>query len=713
MPAIRIDRFGGIAPARDRRNLPAGGAQIAENCRFDGGDLRPLRGDVSDSPMGNDLGNLFFYRRGDASRYIAFGRDLEVTAERSPTPDDTHQRYYWCIAGEGVFAIADPLNPSPAGVANSTGSGPGFRQFAGYRLGIPSPTNDPSASVQQDVASVGWGTSNAITAISNTNPGTFSTADPHGFEDGQRVRLRVDPGYDGSSAGGGGGGSTPPPDGESEPTSDWQNLNGREAIVAAVQSNQFDLTGINLASFATITSEQRASLSIERIIRDSDKEARSYLWTYVSQFGEEGPPSPASNVVDVLQDGTVSVSISDVEHNLATMGGARQNVDRIRVYRRVSGSQGGGTWLLVGDLGFSGATPTDGLTWASSPNNSNPAGAWQGQFVDSVPSVSLGEPLPSERWFPPPNGLRGIKMMPNGFLVGWKENTLYASEPYLPHAWNPDYSRTIEDDIVGCETFAATLVVGTRSRPYLVTGADPSALQVRKTELDAPLLSSRGIVDAGTGVLFCTADGLAWVSGGGARMLTQRLFDRGTWADVIQARPIGVFHDQRALFFGPGEQALLVDMNAGEPQFSIVTDLDMSAATPADRDLAIIVRQSGTYSLRQIFNASTVTNRTLRWRSGMFAMTKPCNLAVGQVYADSYPVTVQVRRIDPNSYPDPVAGQPDLDGFTVQTYNVQGPEPFRMQADYLSREFEIEIQSDTRVQYAVFSTSLDELRQLP
>lgn len=47
MTAIKIDRFGGLAPSVDPRNLPPEGAQVAENLDLRFGDFRPVRGPSS------------------------------------------------------------------------------------------------------------------------------------------------------------------------------------------------------------------------------------------------------------------------------------------------------------------------------------------------------------------------------------------------------------------------------------------------------------------------------------------------------------------------------------------------------------------------------------------------------------------------------------------------------------------------------------------
>lgn len=719
MPRIRIKDFYGIAPRYNRRDLPIGAAQEAINCRFDSGDLAPFPGFVTEAgsllgTSGSDIGNLFWYRFGDLSRFIAFGSDFEMTAARSPVPEDTHRRYYWCIREEGARAIslADFENPTPNGLP--TGSGASYRDFQGYRLGIPAPSNVPVLSGNDSLNSVGFGTNNTITSITRTNPVTVNTENAPGFEEGQRVRISIDPDLplpdddsgDGGVPPGSGGGNENPEIGQI-----WA-LDGLEGIIANVGPNSFDISGINTAPFDEFADEDIGALTVTRYTVDSDLESRAYVFTYVSQFDEEGPPSPASNIVDILEDGSVLLDIGDIEHDLDSHGGTRDYIDRIRIYRIAAGTTGA-AYLLVGTLYFDGnPSPDSDVEWVSAPTTNNPSLAWSATISDSIPSISLGEPIPSSRWYPPPNDLWGILQLPNGIMAGWKNNTVYFSDSYLPHAWNPDNTLTLLDDVVGAESYGNVMVIGTVGRPYLVTGIDPSSMRDQRLEMHAPLINRRAIVDAGSGVMYVADNGLVWIGSGGPRYMTFERFKKEDWIGFVINHKQAVFLDRWMILYSPGLQPICFTVTGtGSVECSLL-DIDISAATRRDNSLAMVLKQSlpgNTYRQVRLFSEDE-TNLPAYWKSGLLYSRTPLNFSTCQVFAENYPVTMTFKYINPTSYQSPVSGQPDLDVLSEKQYVVQGPEPFRMESGYLTREFEVVFETQYRIQEIVLSTSMDELK---
>lgn len=735
MPTIRVDKFQGLAPRFDRRQIPVGAAQIALDLRFDAGDLKPFLtlhnpGLPNLGVTGANIGNLFYFENDGVGRFISFGDAMHVTAARSPVPNDQFVRWYWNIRGgpdsQGMFAIslADQSLPAPNG--SPTGAGSNYRDFAGYRAGIPAPQEKPEAAADEVAQpAVGDGTDKAIVSISLTNPATVNLDSEPPFTSGQRVRLRVNPAYPRPGEDDGGDGP-PPEDPQPEPgDGDGQvwSLDGLEAVVSNVGPSSFDLTGINLGGFSEFTENDLEALNIQRILVDQDLESRAYVWTYVSEFDEEGPPSPASNVIDVEKDGQARIQIGDTAYSLAN-GGTRDNVNRIRIYRTVAGETAT-LYVLVGTLPFSGGASDDSdVRWAEGdgspptpgsgpPTTSNPALAWSATVVDPVPSVDLGEPLPSEGWFPPPTDLWGILQLPNGVMAGWKGSTVYFSEPYLPHAWDPDNTLTLTEDVVGAQSFGATMVVGTIGRPYIIQGMDPASMRAQKLPDHAPLLNPRAIADAGVGVIYAADNGLVLVGPGGARILTRK-WSKETWLPVAQARGRLEFFDGYAILYGPNQTPLILSM-VGEDAEASLSANNFSAMTRRRNSLAVVTQQPVTgqpFRLVRYFNEGS--QRTLAtFRSGLVTFRRPCNAAVGQVLADGYPLTLTVRAIRPPSYPEPPAGQPDLETLNTMTYTVDGPEPFRLVAGYVSREYEIQIQSQHRVQSVVLATSMDEVRQQP
>lgn len=706
MTTIRISEFHGLRPKLDRRRLPAGWSEIAENVRFDTGDLQPILEPASAFTITGDIGNFYHYvdESVGGSKFIAFGRNHEVLFARSPEPEDTHKRFYWNLKNPalsddqvGLFMVSDPIAE-----VMTLGAGADFQQFANKRrVGIPAPAVAPVASDITSLQSVAFG---GVASIARTSPIQINTSANQPFKDGQRVKILVNRNLRSAMIGNDG----VPPDPGAEPGTEtigqvWA-LNGMTGIVSESNASSFKITGISAASFEPFDSEDIAAVSVERDITDQEMQDRFYVFTYVSEYGEEGPPSPPSNILRVFDEGTVSLDVTDSQHVFANSGGSRAGVNRIRVYRGTAGTNSTPE-MFVGELPFA-ATGDDGdLAWVSGPGGSVEL-SWSGEIVDDVRHIDDGRPLQTHRWFPPPKRLNGIHMMPNGFMVGWKGNTLYFSEPYLPHAWNDDYKRTTEDDIVGVQSYGNTLVIGTRGRPYIARGSDPASMTISKVDFHAPLLKPRAMVDAGSGVFFPSSHGLIWIGAGGSRNLTKDHYDRRTWAVALDHMDQGVWMNGRALFFSRGLDPLMVDTNGDQLEISYVKGFFIGAAAASGTDLYIVVPLGAEYRTVQRFKADADT-MTAVWQSGLLTAEKACNLAAGQLFADAYPVTLHVR------HANLVTGQPNFGNMVQHTYTVTGPEPFRLHAGYLSREFQIRIETNRRVQQVILSTSMESLRRLP
>jgi len=818
MPRLRISEFHGEFPKLNRRRIPVGGAQKARNVRFDSGDLRPFQQPADETILqAGDIGYIFWYRHQDdaSGLYIAFGDDYLVHGFRSPVPDDQFRRWYWNVSQESMRYISNPKNPSPASAAASVGTGKAFRQFKGIRVGIPAPQITPESLDVTPESAVGHNSQVGITSVARTNPMTVNTAEPHGLKAGWRVRISIDESLP-KPQDDEGDGEGLPEGGEGETSTIGQiwALEGAEGIVSDVTDLQFDITGISATSFQEFDQEDIDALRVERVVTDNEKESRSYVWTYVSQFGEEGPPSKPSNIIDVPKVGAVvEVEIGDTAHNPTVNGGSRDFINRIRLYRSVGGNTDTPS-LFVGELQFSGSSipddavnveaiasqangpftdhivlaleedappeyqvgdsiklratsdpsfqfdttilellnvgpdglpgslmtdltlddiPTsvildppegmyisrgfgvfvDGEVAWTSPPNSVPALAWSAVFNDSVLPINLGRSIKSQGWFPPPNKMLGIALMANGVIAGWRGNSIFFSDRHLPHAWDPDYTITVEDEIIGGQSYGNVLVIGTRSRPYIVTGIDPASMSAKKVEFHAPLIAKEAIVDAGFGVMYMSHDGLVLISGSGPKYLTEGHFTEQEWLKATEGRNRVAFYDGIAFVYGRNRRILVLDAKGGRLEVSEV-ELDIGAATPKEGELAIVENQpaSGQYRTIRLFKKDSTAWMTGTFQSSMVSFRRPVNPAAAQVFSEGYPVTLRLRYVRPSSFPDPESGQPDLDILAEDTYTVDGPEPFWLNDGYLTREFEFEIETGYRVQEVLIATSINELRSV-
>lgn len=190
-------------------------------------------------------------------------------------------------------------------------------------------------------------------------------------------------------------------------------------------------------------------------------EYRTYVYTYVSEYGEEGPPSPPSAEITVDPAGSVTLSVP------AGAPTGSYNITLKRIYRS-SAAAGGANYQFVAEIPL--ATSS---------------------YVDSKNQGDLGEVLPSTDWVAPPTTLRGLRMMANGAAVGFTNKALHLSEPNLPHAWPHEYP--IDAKIVGIGTFGQSVAVLTDTYPYVFSGVDPAAMSSTKLALPQACVSKRSI----------------------------------------------------------------------------------------------------------------------------------------------------------------------------------------------------------------------------
>lgn len=234
-------------------------------------------------------------------------------------------------------------------------------------------------------------------------------------------------------------------------------------------------------------------------------EARSYVYTWVSAYNEEGPPSPAA-LLNGWSNGVWDVKLWTPPDNDR---GVLRNLTGINIYRTVVGSGGTTVFFFVANV---------------------PIGTVD--YKDTIPdnTVALNQQLPSTTWFPPPENLQGIIAMPNGMMAGFAENQIWFCDPFHPHAWPPGFVLTTEFPIVGLGLTNGALVAATATVPYVVQGASPGTMTLTKCGRPNPCSSRGSIVSGDDFVTFHSPNGLIQVSPSGVATNTTDLwFTREQW----------------------------------------------------------------------------------------------------------------------------------------------------------------------------------------
>jgi hypothetical protein len=391
-------------------------------------------------------------------------------------------------------------------------------------------------------------------------------------------------------------------------------------------------------------------------------ESRTYVVTYVSAYGEEGPPSDASAVVALNPNQNVTVSLPGAP-------GGSYNITLKRIYR--SSTVGtSAQFQYVDEIPVAQAT-----------------------YVDSISQGNLGEVLPSEGWVAPPANLKGLRMMANGAAVGFAGRTVYLSEPNMPHAWPHKY--TIDFDIVGIATYGQTVAVLTTAFPFLLQGADPSAMTPTKIEVPQACTSKRGIIETGDGVLYPSPDGYVSL-GTGIDVITKGLFSREQWQAYNPSSMDAYLYNGRIhLLYNNGTRGILIIDASG--QGAVLTTCTYNQYTP----MTAGYYDPTTDTLYLAQNASIMrfdrgSLGLATWRSKRFRLPWQQNMGVGQVRAGTYPVYLRVY----------------ADGTLRIEKTVTSDEPFMLPSGFRALEWEFEIDAGGEVSEVNIATSMAELKQV-
>lgn len=277
-------------------------------------------------------------------------------------------------------------------------------------------------------------------------------------------------------------------------------------------------------------------------------EDRTYVYTFVSAIGEEGPPSDPSSIVQALDGDSVTLTGFDVVPT-----GAR-DINRIRIYR-TNATAVGTEYQFVREVTI------------------NQINADGGLVVDNVANAALENLIQTTTWFPPPADMIGIVSMPNGIMVGFKEKDIFFSEPYQPHAWPPEYDQAVDYEIVGLAPFGNSVAVMTTGNPYVISGSHPRNMNIRPYKINQACLNKESIATSRDRVFYASPDGLVEVGVNGARVATEAFARKEDWAAFEPDSMVGEFHDgQYYGFWGADDTVIPQPTGSVAATGTLVTD---------------------------------------------------------------------------------------------------------------------------------------------
>lgn len=512
---IALRNFTGEIPKLPAHLLPDTAAQLATNCDFAHGDLRPLKGGLKRATFSNTIKSLFTV---DGLRFFSWPR--KVTSFRGPVIDDRFSRMYYMDSGKLFVGLISQ--------ASANGGEPPTK----FRLGVP-PAKKAVASVANTASLAGQGAL-AITASFwyqfNSVRYQEQTVAVTALDALRKFSVEI-------------------------PALNIDEINKANGTVSesTVQVTSESFEGLETRTVKTITPADIDPAAVDAFIKvtlmiggspitqtlkrngsaanfvffGSDVEGRfttegaanilsftygaaaSYVFavTQVNIWGEESEPVLTDTLTFSI-DQQVSIAIT------ADRNPEFQSVNTYRIYQ--STTNGGGfvgkkevTSLLAGnDIGVS-----------FSPFEKN--------------DQTLGT-LTSTEYFLPPENVEHLALLPNGFFAAAVGNDLYFSEPYRPSAW--PYSMNFPHRITGLAVAEQQLLVTTTSFPYLVNGVHPDAVtQQRLPDVQAGF-SSQSISYHNGLLAYASRDGLVAIEGARSTLAySQNLFTREDWRNRYDA----------------------------------------------------------------------------------------------------------------------------------------------------------------------------------
>ena len=436
-----------------------------------------------------------------------------------------------------------------------------------------------------------------------------------------------------------------------------------------------------------------------------------YVFTYVTGFGEEGPPSAATDTIDVTDtqtDGSTNQTVTLT--NLPSAPSPNTNNasgHKMRIYRSNTGSN------------------TTAFQFVGESTN------FGSNFTDSLDGDELGEVIPSTYWIGPPDDnnttypegqMKGLVAMPNGIFAGFAGRRLCFSEPYLPHAWPVSYRITTEDNIVALSMAGNTLLVATEGNPYVVGGVDPSSMQAVRLEAAQACVSKKSMVDMGDYAMYASPDGLVAVAGNQVELVTEQLIDPKDWLSTYNPTTIqGFLHEGTYVGFhsvGTNDRAgFMFDPRRGKNAFTTLTvtsttDPRGGYYDPQDGQLYLIDTTATNRKIQKFQGSNTLS--TLKWKSKKFVTPSPTSMAWVSVTAEGYPFTVSVYAEGTLIYAGTVTESSGTKTLAVSTPNGISNstiyESVMRLPSNVAKEWEVQIESQFNINELCLAESIDEIR---
>lgn len=364
---------------------------------------------------------------------------------------------------------------------------------------------------------------------------------------------------------------------------------------------------------------------------------RTYVYTFIDEYGFESNPSAPTAVVAGASDGSWTVGNLPTSPPSAPVGKVYPTVASMRLYRVLVGDTSGAQYFMVDDLSFGSAT-----------------------YVDTIPDTTVVNNLTLESadYEVPLDTLDGLVAMPGGMLAGFTENTVHFCEVNRPHAWPSGYDLSLQYKVVGLAVWQQSLVALTEGFPSNGTGTSPAAFVFTTIQVPEPCIARGSIVTDISGVYYSSSNGMILLNYYGMQNATDKFISRKQWlTDFDAANIVAARHRSQYLAINGSGEGFILD--AAEARQGAVNLNTFNGAVCVWNDAIT----ASTYIMADkkvyLWDSPTADPLTFRWRSKPFYLAKPVNLGAVLVSSSDEILTDPGAPAEPLLHTD--VGDLDLD----------------------------------------------------
>lgn len=415
-----------------------------------------------------------------------------------------------------------------------------------------------------------------------------------------------------------------------------------------------------------------ASLSSPAPLPNDPAEVRTYVYTFVTDLGEESPPSLASSPITVKADGA-QVLISGLSVPAGIASG--RSIDRFRIYRSAVGSTGGALFRLLTEIPII-----------------------QTSFSDSKGGVELTDELSTASYDAPRLDMRGLGLTAYGVAYGFVGKIVCMSYPFLVYAWPRDFELTTQYDIVAIGHYDSNIVVGTKGSPVIITGIDPiGGMTMTELPIHEACVSKRSMVSMGYAVIYASPNGLVMASSSGARLITSSFFNKDEWNRLNPSSIHAVEHRGKYMFFwrvsDDERGAYLFDPNNLDQGLIRLGIYCIAAFRDSRSDTLYLLQDDGKI---ERFDDLARVKLPFVWRSKLFRAPSAAGsrMLAAQVVADSYD-NLQMKVI--------------ADGDEIFINSCLTEKPFRLPNHSHKKDWQVEISGTDVVRELVLASTMREV----